>query len=118
MKLLHCATVASLQHAVFTTVPSGHSFYHRVRKGETLASIAARYDVTAQDLKAWNKSAGSSLVAGQKLRVVSDMGPVGAKKSKQSHQGSKPSGKSATSPKSAKTSAPSGRPSPRAVTKP
>ena len=112
------ATVASLQNAVFTTVPSGHSFYHRVRKGETLASIAARYDVTAQDLKAWNKSAGSALVAGQKLRVVSDMGPVGAKKSKHSQQGPGPSAKSATTSKSAKTSAPSSRPSPRAVTKP
>jgi membrane-bound lytic murein transglycosylase D len=112
------ATIASLQNAVFTTVPSGRSFYHRVRKGETLASIAARYDVTAQDLKAWNKSTGPSLVAGQKLRVVSDMGPVGAKKSKHSRQGPAPSAKSATSAKSGKTAAPPGRPSPRAVTKP
>jgi len=114
------ATVASLQNAVFTTVPSGRSFYHRVRKGETLASIAARYDVTAQDLKAWNKTASPSLVAGQRLRVVSDMGPVGARKSKHSHQAPGPSAKSAASPKSGKVSAaaPSSRPSPRAVTKP
>src|ERR1700687_2378229 len=34
------ATMASLQNAVFTTVPSGRTFYHRVRRGETLASIA------------------------------------------------------------------------------
>jgi membrane-bound lytic murein transglycosylase D len=81
------ATVASLQNTVFTTVPSGRSFYHRVRKGETLASIAARYDVTAQDLKAWNKTASSPLVAGERLRVVSDAAPAASKKSKRSKPG-------------------------------
>ena len=76
------ATVASLQNAVFTTVPSGRTFYHRVRKGETLSSIAARYDVSAQDLKGWNGSLAAKVVPGQRLRVVSDTGPVGGKKSK------------------------------------
>ena len=76
------ATVASLQNAVFTTVPSGRTFYHRVRKGETLSSIAARYDVSAQDLKGWNAGLAAKVVAGQRLRVVSDSGPVGAKRSK------------------------------------
>jgi membrane-bound lytic murein transglycosylase D len=76
------ATVASLQNAVFTTVPSGRTFYHRVRKGETLASIAARYDVSTQDLKGWNGGRVARIVPGQRLRVVSDAGPVGGKKSK------------------------------------
>jgi len=76
------ATAASLQDAVFTTVPSGRTFYHRVRKGETLASIAARYDVSTQDLKGWNSGVAAKLTPGQRLRVVSDAGPVGAKKSK------------------------------------
>jgi len=76
------ATVASLQNAVFTTVPSGRTLYHRVRKGETLASIAARYDVSTQDLRSWNGGAGAKVVPGQRLRVVSDAGPVHAKKSK------------------------------------
>ncbi len=76
------ATVASLQNAVFTTVPSGRTFYHRVRKGETISSIAARYDVSAQDLKGWNAGLAAKVVPGQRLRVVSDSGPVGVKKSK------------------------------------
>ena len=76
------ATVASLQNAVFTTVPSGRTFYHRVRKGETLTSIAARYDVSAQDLKGWNGGVAAKVVPGQRLRVVSDAGPVGGKRSK------------------------------------
>ncbi|HEV8552986.1 MAG TPA: transglycosylase SLT domain-containing protein [Casimicrobiaceae bacterium] len=76
------ATVASLQNVVFTAVPSGRTFYHRVLKGETLASVAARYDVSTQDLKGWNKGHASRIVPGQRLRVVSDAGPVRGKKSK------------------------------------
>ncbi len=80
------ATAASLQDTVFTTVPSGRTVYHRVRKGETLASIAARYDVSTQDLKGWN-SGVAKLTPGQRLRVVSDAGSVRAKKSKRGRKG-------------------------------
>jgi membrane-bound lytic murein transglycosylase D len=80
------STVASLQDTVFTTVPSGRTFYHRVRKGETLASIAARYDVSTQDLKGWNGGVAAKLAPGQRLRVVSDAGPVRAKKTKRGHK--------------------------------
>jgi membrane-bound lytic murein transglycosylase D len=76
------ATVASLKNAVFTTVPSGRTFFHRVRKGETLASIAARYDVSTQDLKGWNAGHAAKIVPGQRLRVLSDVGQIRAKKSK------------------------------------
>jgi peptidoglycan lytic transglycosylase D len=76
------ATVASLQNAVFTTVPSGRTLYHRVRKGESLASIAARYDVSTQELKSWNAGLAAKVVPGQRLRVVSNAGPVRSKKSK------------------------------------
>jgi membrane-bound lytic murein transglycosylase D len=113
------ATIASLQSAVFTAVPSGRTFYHRVRKGETMQSIAARYDVTAQELKSWNKSAGPSLVAGQRLRVVSDMAPAAAKKSKHSHPATATSAKSAASAKPSRASAgSSGRPSARSIARP
>jgi len=74
------ATVASLQNAVFTTVPSTRTLYHRVRKGETLSTIAAHYAVTAQDLKGWN-GGNPKVVAGQQLRVISDTG-AGATRSK------------------------------------
>ena len=49
-RVLDDATVASLQDAVFTTVPSGRTFYHRVRRGETLASIASRIVWSASEL--------------------------------------------------------------------
>jgi len=72
------ATVASLQNAVFTTVPSARTVFHRVAKGETLASIAARYGVTIQELKAWNAGA-TKVVSGQRLRIVSDSGVASTK---------------------------------------
>lgn len=76
------ATVASLQNTVFTTVPSGRTFYHRVRKGETLSSIAARYAISTQDLKRWNARLTARVVPGQRLRVVSDARPGASEKSR------------------------------------
>jgi peptidoglycan lytic transglycosylase D len=76
------ATIASLQNTMFTSVPSGRTIYHRVKKGETLASIAARYDVSTQDLKGWNAGAAAKVVPGQRLRVVTDAAPTRSRKSK------------------------------------
>ena len=78
------ATVASLQNTVFTTVPSGRTFYHRVRKGDTLTSVAARYGVTPQEIRGWNKGLHQPLITGQRLRVVSDIEPGAGKKPKRS----------------------------------
>jgi membrane-bound lytic murein transglycosylase D len=66
----------SLVDAVFTTVPAGRTFFHTVHRGDTLHSIAARYGVTQQDLKRWNRLAGESVRSGQRLRVTSDVSPI------------------------------------------
>lgn len=42
---------------------------HKVRRGETLGSIAARYGVTVANLRDWNGISGSNIKAGQKLVV-------------------------------------------------
>ena len=111
------ATVASLQKAVFTTVPSGRTFYHRVRKGETLASIAARYDVSTQDLKGWNAGRATSIVPGQRLRVVSDVGAVSGKKAKRLGKQQPASARHAvaSSGRSKRASAPSSHSKPASV---
>jgi peptidoglycan lytic transglycosylase D len=67
---------ASLENAVFTTVPAGRTFFYTVNRGDTLTSIAARYGVTTQDLQRWNRLAGDDVRRGQKLRVTSDVGPA------------------------------------------
>jgi membrane-bound lytic murein transglycosylase D len=66
----------SLVNAVFTTVPAGRTFYHTVNRGDTLYSIAARYGVTAADVKRWNRMTSESVKTGQRLRVTSDVSPV------------------------------------------
>ncbi|WP_299285379.1 lytic transglycosylase domain-containing protein [uncultured Mucilaginibacter sp.] len=43
--------------------------YHRIRRGETLSSIANHYGVEVQDLKVWNHLHRRGIVPGQKLLV-------------------------------------------------
>lgn len=43
--------------------------YHRVRRGETLASIADRFGVEVQDLKVWNHLHRGAILPGKKLLV-------------------------------------------------
>ena len=43
---------------------------HLVRRGETLAAIARKYDLDPKDLKAWNRMKGDRVQAGQRLRLA------------------------------------------------
>lgn len=45
---------------------------HRVRKGETLGSIAKRHGVTVQDLRVWNNLKKNVIVPGQRLHIQVD----------------------------------------------
>jgi membrane-bound lytic murein transglycosylase D len=54
------------------------TFVHTVKPGETLPGIAARYRVTAEDLRRWNKI--GRLTVGQKLVVQTKGTPVAGKK--------------------------------------
>ncbi len=48
---------------------SSKTQYHTVKKGETLAKIAEKYDVTIADLKKWNKLKSDDIIIGQKLVI-------------------------------------------------
>jgi membrane-bound lytic murein transglycosylase D len=71
------AAADTLSQAVFTTVPQGRTFYHTVKRGDTLSGIAVRYAVTAADLRRWNGLTRDTIRTGQKLRVTSDRAPAG-----------------------------------------
>jgi membrane-bound lytic murein transglycosylase D len=43
--------------------------YHTVKKGETLAKLAEKYDVTISDIRKWNGLKGDTIEIGQKLIV-------------------------------------------------
>ena len=47
-----------------------NSKYHLVSRGESLYSIAKRYNTTIQKLKSLNKLSNSNIKAGQKLKVI------------------------------------------------
>jgi membrane-bound lytic murein transglycosylase D len=49
---------------------------HRVKRGETLSSIARLYRTTVSSLKQWNHIKGSTIAAGQRLTVFAARGPV------------------------------------------
>ena len=43
--------------------------FHKVKKGETLAEIAKKNQVSITDLKTWNKIKGSTINTGQSLVI-------------------------------------------------
>jgi len=49
---------------------------YRVRRGETLLRIAKRHNVTVADIREWNKGIGSSVRAGQKIKLVVDVDQI------------------------------------------
>ncbi|HET9776090.1 MAG TPA: LysM peptidoglycan-binding domain-containing protein, partial [Gemmatimonadaceae bacterium] len=49
---------------------------HRVKRGETLSSIARLYSTTVASLKQWNHLKGSSIAAGQRLTIFARGGAV------------------------------------------
>jgi membrane-bound lytic murein transglycosylase D len=73
------AAADTLSQAVFTTVPQGRTFYYRVNRGDTLASIAARYAVAPADLRRWNGLTQNAITTGQTLRITSDLAPAAGK---------------------------------------
>lgn len=50
---------------------------HKVKPGETLASIAETYDVTAAQIKSWNRLRRNAVRTGQILRINTAAAPVG-----------------------------------------
>ncbi len=72
-------TADGLSEAVFTTVPQGRTFYYRVKRGDTLARIAGRYDVSVQDVRRWNGLPRTAVFAGQRLRITSELAPNAGK---------------------------------------
>ena len=49
---------------------SGKVFYHTIRKGQTLSSIAVRYGVSVTRLKSWNNLRSSKIQPGRRLKII------------------------------------------------
>ena len=73
--------------------PAPRTVVHTVKAGETLASIAARYRVTLDDLRRWNNI--GRLAAGQRLRIQN---PTAASKTLSAKKKIQPKGKRKAAP--------------------
>ena len=51
---------------------SSKTSYYKVRKGDNLSAIAAKYDVTTAQIKKWNTITGSAIAYGKTLKIVQD----------------------------------------------
>jgi membrane-bound lytic murein transglycosylase D len=57
-----------------TTPPTVHLVSYRVQRGDTLAGIADRFDVTVAQLKRWNRLSGDHAPRGARLRIYEGSG--------------------------------------------
>jgi membrane-bound lytic murein transglycosylase D len=72
--------------------PAVHLVHYRVQRGDTLAGIADRFDVTVAQLKRWNRISGNRAPRGARLRIYagsaeSAASPPGRAKSAQNGDG-------------------------------
>ncbi|MGI6220224.1 MAG: transglycosylase SLT domain-containing protein [Bacteroidaceae bacterium] len=69
---LQATTTATQKSTTTTTATKKKSSvrYHRIRRGETLSTIAKRYGVSVSQLKRWNGLRGTSIRAGRRLKIM------------------------------------------------
>lgn len=72
---LNPQTLASTAKTTSSSSGSGPIIY-KVKKGDSLGKIAARYKVTVSQLKNWNHLRSSTISIGQKIRVYKGGAPV------------------------------------------
>ena len=57
------------QAPIAEKITPGDVKYHKVRKGDNIADIAAKYEVTEDDIKKWNGLKSSYLKSGRNLKI-------------------------------------------------
>lgn len=87
---------------------SGGNIVHKVVAGESLASIAAKYNVSPADIKTWNNLRRNAVRTGQQLRIQTASAPAPASRT-QSAQTAPKAKTTAQGSASAQSSAKNGR---------
>jgi membrane-bound lytic murein transglycosylase D len=102
---------ATMVNASFGLVPEQSNLRqvtYRVRRGDTLNSVAARWHVQPADIVAWNNLHSHSLFAGQRLNLTVARAPAKPATASASHTAAKKS-KGTTAAKPASTAATAGK---------
>jgi len=48
----------------------GKVIYYKVKRGQSLGNIAAKYGISVKKLKMWNHIRGSNIRTGQRLKII------------------------------------------------
>jgi membrane-bound lytic murein transglycosylase D len=77
------------------SAPATHTETYKTRRGDTLVTIADRFGVSLDDLHRWNHLSGTSVTAGQRIRVTepAHVAPHTRERSGKAGSGSKTAGK-------------------------
>jgi membrane-bound lytic murein transglycosylase D len=76
-EIMNDTTTATVVTPVVAAAPS--VIYHKVKSGESLGKICAKYNVSLSSVKKWNGLRSSNIYKGQKLKIYTSKG--GAKES-------------------------------------
>jgi peptidoglycan lytic transglycosylase D len=88
-----------------TVAYSHHATHYKVRKGDTLYSVADDFEVPAEKLRKWNHLRGTALVPGRVLLIYKPAGSGGPEVASSGHSGvpAKPKGNQKASTADSKT---------------
>jgi membrane-bound lytic murein transglycosylase D len=70
------ATESTSSFVESSTTPSANINYHKIKKGETIGSIAELYKVSAASIRDWNDLNSDKIVSGKTLKIYSNDSPV------------------------------------------
>jgi membrane-bound lytic murein transglycosylase D len=85
--------IAPGRQASETVSYSRKATHYKVRKGDTLDSVADDFEVPAENLKKWNHLRGTALVPGHTLVIYKPTGSSGPEVASSSHSKAPPKGK-------------------------
>ena len=68
-KTLRATAIRDSATASFDSNKSSKTTYYKVKRGDNLATIAGKYDVSTAQLKKWNNLKGSSIAYGKSIKI-------------------------------------------------
>ena len=80
-------TLEQIPTAMFRDAPAAGPAFHKVKRGETLASIAQRYGVSVDEIRKLNRLSGRPVAAGTRLRLQAGSAAVAKSKGVSSRSG-------------------------------